>query len=68
MCLLQERLQTSTACEIQEFLDWIVQIGDGKLQEPNDGLVEVEILQNFLISEFNDPIQAIMCTTYPNLI
>jgi len=68
MCLLQRGLQSSTASEIQEFSDWIVKISDGKLEEPNDGLVEVEIPKEFLISEFNDPIQAIVNTTYPDLI
>ena len=68
MRLLQEGLQSSTASEIQEFSDWIVQIGDGKLQEPNDGLVEIEIPEEFLISEFNDPIEAIVSAIYPNLI
>jgi len=68
MCLLQRGLQSSTASEIQEFSDWIVKIGDGKLEEPNDGLVEVEIPKEFLISEFNDPIEAIVNTTYPDLI
>ena len=68
MCMLQEGLQSTTVAEIQEFSDWIVQIGDGKLQEPNDGLVEIEIPREFLISEFNDPIQAIVFVIYPNLI
>jgi len=68
MHLLQEGLQSTTTSEIQEFSDWIVQIGDGKLQEPNDGLIEIEIPKEFLISEFNDPIEAIMSAIYPNLI
>jgi len=68
MRLQQPGLQGSTASEIQEFSDWIVKIGDGKLEEPNDGLVEVEIPKEFLISEFNDPIEAIVNTTYPDLI
>jgi len=68
MCLLQQGLQSSTTSEIQEFSNWIVKIGDGKLEEPNDGLVEVEILKEFLISEFNDPIKAIVYTTYPDLM
>jgi len=68
MCLLQQGLQSNTACEIQEFSYWIVKIGDGKLEEPNDDLVEVETPKKFLISKFNDPIEAIVYTTYPDLI
>jgi len=68
MRLLQQGLQSTTASEIQEFLDWIVKIGDGKLEEPNDGLAEVEIPREFLISYFNDPIEGIVSMTYPDLV
>jgi len=68
MRLMQSRLQKSTATEIQQFSNWIVQLGDGKLCEPNDGVVEIEIPHEFLTTEFNDPLQAIVDSTYPELI
>ena len=68
MCLLKEVLQTSIASKIQELSNWILKIDDGKLLEPNNNLVEVEIRKKIPILEFNDPIQAIVSTTYPNLI
>lgn len=36
----------------------IVNIGDGKLTEPNNSLVDIQIPPKFFISYFNDPIQA----------
>jgi len=65
---MQSGLQKSTATKIQQFSDWIVKLGDGKLCEPNDGVVEIEIPHEFLITKFNDPLQAIVDSTYPELI
>ena len=36
--------------------------------EPNDGVVDIEIPPEFLISDFNDPIEAIVLSTYPDLL
>jgi len=38
------------------------------LNEPNDGLVDIEIPSELLISKYNDPIQAIVNSTYPGLM
>jgi len=38
------------------------------LCQPNDGVVEIEIPNEFLITEFSDPLQAIVDSTYPKLI
>ena len=57
MRMLQKGLQTSTATEIQQFSQWIVNLGYGLLGEPNDGLVEIDIPKELLISD-TDPIQA----------
>jgi len=38
------------------------------LNEPNDELVDIEIPSKLLISEYNDPIQAIVNSTYPGLM
>jgi len=66
--LLQKGLQTSTTIEIEQFSQWIVNLGDGMLGEPNDGLVEIDIPKELLISDFTDPIQTIVSTTYPCLM
>jgi len=66
--LLQNGLQQSTIAEIEEFSSWIIKIGNGALNEPNDGLVDIEISSELLISEYNDPIQAIVNSTYLGLM
>ncbi|KAF1876696.1 hypothetical protein Lal_00031507 [Lupinus albus] len=48
-------------------LKWILKVGDGKLSKPNDGCVEVDIPEELLILHFDNPIEAIVSNTYPNL-
>ena len=67
MCLAQGESQSLNDTTIKEFSDWIIKLGDGNLSEPNDGVVEIHIPSEFLILEFNDPIEAIMKSTYPLL-
>ncbi|XP_058745888.1 uncharacterized protein LOC131618738 [Vicia villosa] len=67
------RLQTgdnasSTADDIRSFSEWILKIGDGTMCEPNDGYVDICIPYEFLISNFSDPVKAIVEDTYPDLI
>uniref|UniRef100_A0A0R0FEF0 DNA helicase Pif1-like 2B domain-containing protein n=1 Tax=Glycine max TaxID=3847 RepID=A0A0R0FEF0_SOYBN len=45
--------------ELAELLKWILDIGDGKISEPNDGYAIIEISQELLILDFNGPIQGI---------
>ncbi|KAF1860219.1 hypothetical protein Lal_00037556 [Lupinus albus] len=45
----------------------ILPVGDGKLSEPNDGCVEVDIPDEVLILNYDNPIEAIVYSTYPDL-
>ncbi|XP_058726733.1 uncharacterized protein LOC131598119 [Vicia villosa] len=54
--------------DIAEFSKWILDVSDGRLSEPNDGLANIEIPQELLITDFEDPIQAIVESTYPDLL
>ena len=54
--------------ELKQFSEWLLDIGDGKLAEPNDGYGEITIPDEFLIKDFQDPIQAIVEATYPDLL
>jgi len=65
---LQTCAQSSDAAELNEFSQWILDIGDGKISEPNDGNAEIKIPSELLITNFDDPIQAIVRSTYPNLM
>ncbi|MCH79515.1 helicase-like protein, partial [Trifolium medium] len=54
--------------EMKEFSEWILKVGEGKIAEPNDGIAEIEIPEELLITEFDDPILAIVNSTYPKLL
>lgn len=65
---LQSGSSSSTTEDIINFSEWILQIGDGTILEANDGYVDITIPNDFFISNFTDPIEAIVASTYPNLI
>ncbi|KAF8100750.1 hypothetical protein N665_0218s0088 [Sinapis alba] len=49
-------------------LSWILKIGDGKVNEPNDREAEIEIPSEFLITDADEPIQAISKAVYGDSI
>ena len=67
MCL-QSGMDNLFASELSSFSQWILDIGDGKISEPNDGNAIIEISQELIISDFNDPIHGNVNSTYPNLM
>ncbi|XP_028201769.1 uncharacterized protein LOC114385941 [Glycine soja] len=50
-----------------KFAKWILDIGDGVIGNQNDGYATVEIPEYLLITEYNDPIDAIVRSTFPDL-
>ncbi|XP_058775057.1 uncharacterized protein LOC131649304 [Vicia villosa] len=54
--------------EIADFSKWLLQIGEGKLSEPNDGFADIELPPELLITDYDDPIVAIVNSTYPDFI
>ncbi|XP_019153468.1 PREDICTED: uncharacterized protein LOC109149930 [Ipomoea nil] len=50
---------------LQEFVDWIANVGDGKLGGRNDGFAEVEIPKHMLLSSERDDIKTIVHNTFP---
>lgn len=52
--------------EIKEFSKLILDLGDGKLNEPNTGETVIDISKDLLISECNDPIISIVSEVYGN--
>ena len=51
-----------------EFSKWILNLGDGKLGEDDDGDATVEMLQDILIERSVDPIKDIVEATYPDFL
>jgi ATP-dependent DNA helicase PIF1 len=54
--------------EVKKFSQWLLKVGEGKLSEPNDGYADIQIPKELLITDYADPIAAIVHSTYPNLI
>ncbi|KAL5158548.1 ATP-dependent DNA helicase PIF1 [Glycine soja] len=49
------------------YCQWILDIGDGIIGHPSDGYATVEIPQDLLITEYDDPIHGIVNSTFPDL-
>jgi ATP-dependent DNA helicase PIF1 len=62
---LQQNGQNNNNSELEEFSNWILKVGDGKLSEPNDGYADIDIPPELLITNFDDPLEAIVRSTYP---
>ncbi|KAL5148491.1 ATP-dependent DNA helicase PIF1 [Glycine soja] len=66
MCL-QNNMEATDQEEIAAFAQWIIDIGDGIIGDENDGYATIEIPQELLITEYNDPIHSIISSTFPDL-
>lgn len=64
MRLLSNNLSAQEAKDLQEFSQWILDIGDGKVCDGNDGEALIDIPEEFLILDANDPIEAISSAVY----
>ncbi|XP_071729153.1 uncharacterized protein [Rutidosis leptorrhynchoides] len=53
--------------ELREFADWILRIGEGKINEPNDGEAEVEFPDELLLKTDSNSVETIVSSTYPLL-
>ncbi|XP_019433843.1 PREDICTED: ATP-dependent DNA helicase PIF1-like [Lupinus angustifolius] len=49
--------------DIKQFYEWILKMGNGKLFEPNDGSAEIDIPEELLIVDYDNPINAICILT-----
>lgn len=65
---LQNGTNSTNSEDIHHFSEWILQVNDGRIFEPNDRYVEISIPKELLIQNFEDPIQEIVKTTIPNLL
>ncbi|XP_028804724.1 uncharacterized protein LOC114759678 [Neltuma alba] len=65
------RLST-TECPIQQtkihqFSKWLLDVGEGKLGLPHDGITDITIPEEILIKCSDDPIASIVTATFPSL-
>ncbi|GKD91792.1 ATP-dependent DNA helicase PIF1-like protein [Tanacetum coccineum] len=52
--------------DINDFADWILSIGEGKIGGKNDGHAPVEFPKEMLIPDSNDHIESLITETYDN--
>ncbi|CAN7124622.1 unnamed protein product, partial [Brassica rapa subsp. narinosa] len=54
--------------ELKEFSEWILDVGDGKLGGDNDGEAVINIPDEFLITDVDDPIESISKAVYGDVV
>ncbi|CAN7058534.1 unnamed protein product [Brassica rapa subsp. trilocularis] len=64
MRLLSDGLTPEEAADLRDFSDCILKIGDGKLAEPNDVEAVINIPSEFLVTDSENPIEAISTAIY----
>uniref|UniRef100_A0A0R0KEV8 ATP-dependent DNA helicase n=1 Tax=Glycine max TaxID=3847 RepID=A0A0R0KEV8_SOYBN len=64
---LHSNLESVDEQETATFAKWIRDIGDGIIGHENDGYATIEIHAHLLITEYDDPIGAIVKSTFPDL-
>ena len=57
-------LSAEELTDLKELSEWILKVGDGTLGEPNDGIAEIELPSEFLITDSDEPIEAISKAVY----
>ncbi|CAN6907960.1 unnamed protein product [Brassica oleracea] len=68
MRLMSTDLSPEEAKDLQEFSQWILDVGDGKIGEGNDGEALIDIPEEFLILDADDPIESISKAVYERAI
>ncbi|KAL6546271.1 hypothetical protein OROMI_021992 [Orobanche minor] len=51
-----------------EFAEWLVKIGDGEICVNNDGEVEFRLPDDIMIRSIDEPVAAIIKSTYPSIL
>ncbi|XP_024011354.1 ATP-dependent DNA helicase PIF7-like [Eutrema salsugineum] len=61
-------LSDVAAAELKAFSEWILAVGDGKVNTPNDDVVDIDTPEDLLIKDCGDPMKTIVKEVYGNLI
>ncbi|XP_076937853.1 uncharacterized protein LOC143605733 [Bidens hawaiensis] len=54
--------------ETKKFSKWLLDIGEGKIGGPNEGTTKIEIPDDLLIKQCDDPIIKLIQFVYPNIL
>ncbi|XP_071708144.1 ATP-dependent DNA helicase PIF1-like [Rutidosis leptorrhynchoides] len=64
---LRTDMNDSDQQQIRDFADWILKIGEGKINEPNDDEADVEFPTEMLLKIYGNAISTIVNSTYPTV-
>ncbi|KAL2976476.1 hypothetical protein AAZX31_13G011000 [Glycine max] len=64
---LHSNLESVDEQETATFAKWILDIGDGIIDDENDGYATIQIPAHLLITQYDDPMSAIVKSTFPDL-
>ncbi|XP_057452636.1 uncharacterized protein LOC130744471 [Lotus japonicus] len=64
---LQNATSTSSATEIKEFADWLLQVGDGTVKTIDEEETFIEIPADLLIEQCKEPLLELVNFAYPKL-
>ncbi|XP_071727910.1 uncharacterized protein [Rutidosis leptorrhynchoides] len=59
---------SSTDADTRKFAEWILEIGNGNVGESEDGVFDIEIPQDLLITDSVDPIGSMISNIYPEYL
>jgi ATP-dependent DNA helicase PIF1 len=65
---LQNNSENGDSKETSDFAKWILEVGEGKISEPNDGHADIKIPPELLIPKSDKPIKDIVDSTYPDFL
>ncbi|XP_057443466.1 uncharacterized protein LOC130735534 [Lotus japonicus] len=65
---LQQAASSSSASEIKEFADWILQVGDGTVKTIDDDDSIIEIPPDLLVKDCDNPLLELVNFAYPNIV
>jgi ATP-dependent DNA helicase PIF1 len=54
--------------ELKDFADWILKIGDGKMDQDENGEAEIEIPDELCVKDADNPLMSLVDFVYPNIV
>ncbi|XP_071688293.1 uncharacterized protein [Rutidosis leptorrhynchoides] len=54
--------------DIRKFADWLLDVGNGNVNPSEDGISEIEMPEDVLVKDINDPIGSIINVIYPDFL
>lgn len=64
---LQHGSNTYECLEIESFSKCLLNIGEGKVSEPNEGYVDFDIPSDILLTNYYDPVEVIVQSIFPKI-